>query len=115
MTAYVQQHNDHKVRKQRNKPGPNGVSYNIAFNRPEAHGGRNCKIEVDQAYIQHLLQDHPGQDAMKFFPDWFADIAAEAHIQAGRPKLSFETAWDAWRAMIVYVTSAVVERASTQE
>lgn len=100
---YVDEHNDHRVRKQIDKPGPSGTSMNFAHAFPEQFNGTDCLIAVDKELISDLLEVHPAHEQLKFWPDWFGQIASRAYRDIGSPEIKFENAWDLWGQMFPQV------------
>lgn len=99
LNEYVEQANDHRVRKQNEKRGPSGVSATIAFDHPEQLGGVDCLVAVDSAYIDSLLANHKGAEMIKFWSDGFDLVAHEVFGQIGSPSIQFRNAWHVWASM----------------
>ncbi|KAG8893578.1 hypothetical protein FRB99_001859, partial [Tulasnella sp. 403] len=96
---YVDQFNDHVVRKQMEKVGPSNCSPNYAFDHPGEYGGVNNYIPLDVNVIDSLREGHAGERAVRFFPPWAEQIAAGLFQSAGLPQVTVDNAWTTFVAM----------------
>ncbi|KZT33943.1 hypothetical protein SISSUDRAFT_1065728 [Sistotremastrum suecicum HHB10207 ss-3] len=99
--AFVESFNNHKVRRQPEKQGPSDAPYWYTHQFPEEFGGENVLIKGDMKLIEEIMENHPGREAMKFYPDWFAPLAEEAYAKIMKPKLTLKTAWRVFAQMLV--------------
>lgn len=109
MDKYVHGFNDRRIRRQPEKDGPSGASHNHAYRHPELFGGTDQMNRVHPRLIDQLLVDHPGAEAVRFYPAWFDEVARHAHYLADFPELSLAAAWDTFRLMIDDVVRLVSE------
>lgn len=100
LDEYAAFRNGVKMRKQGDKPGPSGMSRNVAFSLPEKWGGRNCLLPVDVEVISQMKLDMGGDALIAFSTPEFAARAQvvydSLHIQA----LTQENIWHVFLAML---------------
>ncbi|KAG6834599.1 hypothetical protein H0H93_008683 [Arthromyces matolae] len=87
--------NNHRIRKQSEKPNVSGTTPRNAWTAPAAYGGTNCKIDVDAATVQALRDAIPVsyEDAMRWVDDDFAERAHVAYILIDCPPLEPLSGW----------------------
>lgn len=96
----MSRYNSRKIRRQPEKHGPSGASHNRTFNFPELFDGKSQLIEVDRKVIDILLADHEGRELVRFVPEWFENMADEAHNHLGSPDITLENAWAIFPEML---------------
>jgi hypothetical protein len=95
-----------KMRKDKNKPGPSGMSRNDAFSLPEEWGGRDCllKLEPEALSIISELKEELGGDALiSFSTPEFAARAQVVYDSLGIIQLTFENVWVVFITMLPLV------------
>ncbi|KZS87929.1 hypothetical protein SISNIDRAFT_418873 [Sistotremastrum niveocremeum HHB9708] len=104
---FVNTYNNHKVRRQPHKQGPSNAAHNYTYQFPEEFGGENQLVYGDMDLVAQILQDHPGKEAIRFYPPWFDVLCQESHRRIGRPPLTLASAWLVFVHMLVPVSVAV--------
>ena len=91
--------NGARMRKDRNKPGPSGMSRNEAFSLPEEWGGRNCLLPVDVAVVREIKDTMGGDSLLEFTSPEYAKRAQAAYDSLNVINLTGENIWDVFCAM----------------
>ena len=91
--------NGARMRKDRNKPGPSGMSRNEAFSLPEEWGGRNCLLPVDVAIVRDIKETMGGDSLLAFTSVEFSEHAQLVYDSLNVVELTGENIWDIFRAM----------------
>lgn len=91
------------MRKDKNKPGPSGMSRNQAFVLPEKWGGRNCLIPVDVEVIREIKAAMGGDALLAFVSDEFDARAQEVYDSLLIVELTFQNVWAVFSAMLPLV------------
>ena len=95
-----------KMRKDKNKSGPSGMSRNDAFSLPEEWGGRDCllKLEPEDLSVVAELKEELGGDALIAFSTLeFAARAQVVYDSLGIIQLTFENIWVVFTIMLPLV------------
>lgn len=91
--------NGTRMRKDKHKPGPSGMSRNEAFSMPEQWGGRNCLLPVDVNVIREIKEAMGGDSLLEFTtPEFSAEVQA-AYDTLGVAKLTLENVWHVFQAL----------------
>lgn len=97
--------NNRRVRKQKDKALPSGVTPNFSYNLPERFGGRDCLQPVNVAVVEEILQDM--EEQKNALTDWgvppvFAARAEAASIQAGIriQEVTMDNAWSVFALIL---------------
>lgn len=93
------QANNHRVRKQKHKQLPSGVTPSIAYSLPEKFGTTDMLQPVDVNVINEMLDQIRGEDDVSFdwgVPDDFAKRAQEAFKRTGILEVTVTNAWFAF-------------------
>jgi len=89
------------MRKDKEKPGPSGMSRNQAFSLPGDWGGRNCLLKIDDiSIIKKLKEELGGDDLVSFLTPEFSVCAREAYDSLDIGDLTFENVWIVFVAML---------------
>ncbi|TFY75926.1 hypothetical protein EWM64_g8088 [Hericium alpestre] len=99
----VDMRNSQRMRKDRTKFGPSGMSRNEAFSLPQDWGGRNCLLPIDVNIIRDLKQELGGDQLLDFTSAEFSARAQVAYDSLQITKLTFQNAWDVFNAMLPLV------------
>ena len=93
-----------KMRKDKNKSGPSGMSRNDAFSLPEEWGGRDCLLKLEDLSVVSELKEELGGDALIAFsmPE-FAARAQVVYDSLGIIQLTFENVWAVFTSMLPLV------------
>ena len=87
--------------KDKNKPGPSGMSRNHAFALPEEWGGRDCLLKIeDLGAVAELKENLGGEALLAFLTMKFAVHAQNAYNSLGITNLTFENVWNIFTAML---------------
>ena len=78
------------MRRQKEKPGPSGMSRNEAFAMPEKWGGRNCLLPVDVDIVRQIKEEMGGDSLLEFVTDEYSRQAQTAYDTLGIRKLTLE-------------------------
>lgn len=93
-----------RMRKQKEKPGPSGMSRNEAFSMPEKWGGRNCLLPVDVEVVRQIKEEMGGDSLLAFVTDDYSQQAQAAYDTLGVEKLTLENVWDVFQALLPLVS-----------
>ena len=88
-----------RIRHDKNKPGPSGMSRNTAFALPERWGGRNCLLPVDINVIREIKAAMGGDSLISFSTPEYAARAQEIYDSLGIVELGFDNIWDVFADM----------------
>ena len=78
------------MRRQKEKPGPSGMSHNEAFVMPEKWGGHNCLLPVDVDIVHQIKEEMGGDSLLEFVTDEYSRQAQTAYDTLGIRKLTLE-------------------------
>lgn len=92
--------NDHKVRTDRKKILPSGVSPNVAFSLCEKYGGENCLQPVEISVIHRLMEEVGGEQLIQFVMPDYAAIMQAAYDSLGLESLTFDNIWIVFRSLL---------------
>jgi hypothetical protein len=107
MDRFRDEANNKRVRKQRNKILPSGVSPHIAYLFPERYGGEECLQEVDLALVQEMLETDLMQRAKAQASDWgvpeeFARRAEAALRTLEIEEVTLQNIWIVFTALLAF-------------
>lgn len=108
LDAFKEKANHRRVRKQPDKILPSGVSPNTAYTFPEQFEGRECLLPVDKEYVEEMLKS-PEMEIGKIaatdwgLPDEFIARANAAYARLRSPKITMETVWIIFAAMVRFL------------
>lgn len=88
------------MRKQKEKPGPSGMSRNDAFALPEKWSGRNCLIEVDVDVVREIKAAMGGDELLEFVPQEFRERAEAAYATLHVTQLTFDNVWHVFKFLL---------------
>jgi len=92
------------MHKDKEKPGPTGMSCNQAFSFPEMWGGRDCLLKInDLSIIEGLKQELGGDELVSFSMPEFSAHAQAAYDSLAIIDLTFENVWVVFTAMLPLV------------
>ncbi len=90
-----------RMRKDKNKPGPSGMSRNQAFSLPESWDGTNCLLKIDDlALIREMNNQLGGERLIKFSSPEFDHSAQTAYVSLNVSSLTFCSVWNIFAAML---------------
>lgn len=95
--------NNHRVRTDKGKYLPSGVSPNIAFSLYHKYRGENGLQHVDREVIAKLMEDIGGEDLIRFVSVDYAAHAQQIYNNLDFPKLSLSNIWDVFQAMLPHI------------
>lgn len=106
LDRFVESANNRRVRKQREKLLPSGVSPNTAYTFPEKFNGVDCLQHIDVELVDNILREF--EEGRKAVEDWgvpveFATRAQEGYIRLRSPEISLTNIWLIFSALIPYV------------
>ena len=93
MKEFIEFRNGVRMRKDREKAGPSGMSRNEAFSLPESWGGRNCLLKVDMGVIRELKEAMGGDEILNFVSVEFSQRAQAAYDTLKINDLNIENVW----------------------
>ncbi|KAK7690805.1 hypothetical protein QCA50_005905 [Cerrena zonata] len=92
--------NDHKVRRNKEKLGPSGVSPNIATALYAKYGGEWGLQPVDVNVVRQLKEELGGEDLVRFVPAEYATHAQTIYDSLGIESLEFNNVWNIFTLML---------------
>ncbi|KAJ3871314.1 hypothetical protein F5051DRAFT_463809 [Lentinula edodes] len=95
--------NNHRVRTDKGKYLPSGLSPNIAFSLYHKYRGENGLQHVDRGVIAKLMEDIGGEDLIRFVSVDYAVHAQQIYNNLDFPKLSLSNIWDVFQAMLPHI------------
>jgi hypothetical protein len=96
-----------KTHKDKEKPGPSGMSRNHAFSLPAEWGGRDCILNIDDlSVIKELKEQLGGRDLISFLTPEFATRAQVAYDSLEIIGLTQENVWSIFTAMLPLVSDS---------
>ena len=97
----VEFRNGAMMRKDKNKPGPSGMSRNQAFSLPESWGGINCLLGIpDMAVIHEMKVKLGGERLLAFSTPEFGDHAQQVFDSLNIKSFSFSSVWAIFETMV---------------
>lgn len=97
----VEFRNGAPMRKDKNKPGPSGMSRNQAFSLPDSWGGINCLLKIpDMAVIRQMKLELGGKQLVAFSTEEFNERAQPVFDSLKIQSLSFGSVWTTFQAML---------------
>jgi hypothetical protein len=100
LVTFMEFRNGARMRKDKNKPGPSGMSRNDAFSLPSSWGGRNCLLPVDIDVIREIKVAMGGDAILEFVSVEFSQQAQVAFDSLGISELTFQNVWTIFEAML---------------
>jgi len=103
LNRFVESANNRRVRKQRDKLLPSGVSPNTAYVLPENFNAVDCLQQIDGNLIDGILQEF--EEGRKSVEDWgvpadFAACAQEAFERLRSPEVTLSNVWIIFAALL---------------
>ena len=92
--------NTSKVRYDRNKRLPSGVSPNEVYALPGKWGLQDCLRPVDVSLIPGMKESLGGEALLKFVDDEYDSLAWAAYAHIGSPPITRHNIWDIFKAML---------------
>ncbi|KAJ7166545.1 hypothetical protein C8R43DRAFT_878000 [Mycena crocata] len=91
------------MRKQKEKPGPSGMSRQEAFTLYEDWGGKNCILPIPRDVVEGMIADLGGDSLLEFTKPAFTAIAQEV-LDALQPvQMTLDNGWKLFRVMLPQV------------
>jgi hypothetical protein len=92
------------MQKDKEKPGPSGMSHNHAFSLPEEWGGRNCLLPITNMSVIHQMKEElGGPEIIAFCTPEFALQAQAACNALAIVDLTMDNVWVIFSAMLPLV------------
>lgn len=88
-----------RMRTDKHKPGPSGMSRNEAFAMPESWGGRDCLLPVDVNVVREIKEAMGGDSLLEFTTMEFSAMAQAAYDTLHITKLTPENVWHVFQAL----------------
>ncbi|CAK5281247.1 unnamed protein product [Mycena citricolor] len=98
--AAVELRNSTRIRKQKNKNGPSGISRDMAYTLYEKWGGKECKLPVNVEYVRLLKERLGGEALLAFTSEEFTLRAQDTYTQLGLEDVTKENAWIVFGQML---------------
>lgn len=92
--------NDHRVRFDRNKKLPSGVSPNIAYTLHKKYGGENYLQPVNTAIVRELMVELGGEELIQFVSPEYAVCAQGVYDRLNIGELTLENIWFVYSEML---------------
>ncbi len=92
--------NSHKVRYDKNKVLPSGVSPNVAYALLDRYNAVDCLQKVDRLVVREIMDAMGGDDLIRFVDAEFAVRAQNAFDVLRLPTVTLDNVWDIFRAMM---------------
>lgn len=100
LQQFMKFRNGVRMRKDKSKPGPSGMSRNEAFSNYEKWGGDNFLMKIPDMSVVHELKAALGGDELLMFTSVEFDTRARAVFDTLHlSKLTMENAWNVFTAM----------------
>jgi hypothetical protein len=103
LDALKDRFNNHRVRKDRGKFLPSGVTPNIAFALYQKYRGEYGLQAADRDIIAKLMEDLGGDELIRFVSLEYAAKAQRVYDSLNLPKLSLTNVWDIFQAMLPHM------------
>ena len=104
LQSWVAYANGVPMRKDKNKPGPSGMSRNEAYSLYESWGGRNCLLPITNMQLIRELKDAVGgAELLEFSSPELSTRAQDAFDSLGALTLGFENVWIVFRRILPLV------------
>ncbi|THU96679.1 hypothetical protein K435DRAFT_858310 [Dendrothele bispora CBS 962.96] len=100
LRQFMEFRNGVKMRKDKDKPGPSGISRDEAFTLYEDWGGQNFLMPVDVSVIREIKETMGGDGILEFVPAEFASRAQKAYDGLGISELTMKNVWDVFHSML---------------
>ena len=92
------------MRKDKDKPGPSGMSRNQAYTLHDSWGGRNCLLPVDNMeLIRELKEALGGAELLEFCDPELSARAQDAFDSLGTINLRFDNVWVVFQGILPLV------------
>jgi len=104
LDTFMEFRNGCMMRKDKEKPGPSGMSRNQAFSLHETWGGRDCLLKIqDLSVIENVKEELGGATLISFSTPEFSMCSQEAYNSLAIVDLTFENVWAVFTAMLPLV------------
>jgi hypothetical protein len=104
LQSWVTYANGVPMRKDRNKPGPSGMSRNEAYSLHESWGGRDCLLPVtNMKLIRELKEVLGGPELLEFCEPELSARAQNAYESLGTVALQFNNVWRVFQQILPLV------------
>ncbi len=100
LAEFMEARNSFKSRKDVDKPGPSGMSRNVAFALPHTWGGRNLLLPVDVTLIQEIKEFMGGDQILEFVTAEYSAKIQDIYDQLGVQNLDFDNVWEIFRSIL---------------
>ena len=94
--------NGKRVRKDKTKAGPSGMSRNEAFSLPHLWDGRDCLLPLSPEQletVEELKEAMGGEKLLAFVSEEFSERARQVYNGLNIRNLTSKNAWDVFRHM----------------
>ncbi|THH28069.1 hypothetical protein EUX98_g6112 [Antrodiella citrinella] len=107
LDTFVDSYNNHRIRKDRRKALPSGMSPNEAMVLYKSYGGIFCLQPVDPALIDQLMVEIGGEDLLRFVSVEYETRALEVYRTLGLSVLNFQNVWTVFQDMLPHMAENV--------
>lgn len=88
------------MRKDKNKPGPSGMSRDTAFSLPASWGGKDCLLPIeDMGVVRELKEAMGGDELLQFVSAEFSDRAQAAYDTLNIENLTGTNIWHVFQEL----------------
>ncbi|KAK6974879.1 hypothetical protein R3P38DRAFT_2583362 [Favolaschia claudopus] len=92
-----------KTRKQKEKPGPSGMSRHEAYVMPEEWGGKHCLLKIPRDFVHQMKEDLGGEALLEFTEPEFTARAMRVLDSLQPVQLSLQNGWKLFQTMLPLV------------
>jgi len=104
LRSWVAYANGVPMRKDKDKPGPSGMSRNEAYTLYESWGGRDCLLPVENMeLIRELKEELGGAELLEFCDPELSARAQDAFNSLGKVNLQFDNVWMVFQQILPLV------------
>lgn len=100
LAEFMESRNSYKSRKDPNKPGPSGMSRNVAFSLPHKWGGQNLLLPVDVTLIQEIKEHMGGDQILEFVSAEYSAQVQGIYDELGVQNLDFGNVWEVFKSLL---------------
>ncbi|KAK7434314.1 hypothetical protein VKT23_020264 [Stygiomarasmius scandens] len=103
LAQFMEIRNGTKMRKDKNKLGPSGMSRDEAFTLYDSWGGKNYLMSVDVSVVREIMEEMGGDSLLEFVTVKFSTQAQEVYDSLHISELTMQNIWDVFQAMLPLV------------
>ncbi|KAG8820853.1 hypothetical protein FRB91_006307 [Serendipita sp. 411] len=105
----VEEHSNHKIRKQKERNLPSGNCPKKFYMYPEEYGGTNWLIHIPEDDINLLVAKYVPEDLFFFCDNIIHHAATAALVEIGAPTLTPQNGWEIFSTILPIVSTSMIE------